>query len=190
MSLEEVFFKQISFLVKPMRFEDFLTTNICELKIKHTEETKLKKGDYIKVLSKSKTIVCRIKKSSYEHEHNLIYLPYKLREKYNIQINEYIRIQPFPIKIAKYVKIIPVELDIKPTKKIIKLTKDKLLDKPLLKKDVISIDIGFFNELFFEVLEIQPTNPALISSNTVFIIESAYFKEMKIKGDMISRLMV
>lgn len=182
--------EQISALVSPVRFDTFSSSIFCELKIKSSEQINLNKGDFVKIFGKKRTTVCKIKKISYGYKDNNICIPYKMRNKYGINLNDFIRIQTFPKKTAKYVKITPVGLDFKSTKKIIKYIRKKLLDTPLVKNDIISINIGFRRHIDFEVLNIQPTSPAQISTGTVFDMVLSYHQEKKIKEKLILTLTV
>lgn len=192
MSIEmfQGFNEQISVLVSPVRFDTFSSSSFCELKIKSSEQINLNKGDFIKIFGKKRATVCKIKKISYGYKDNNISLPYKIRNKYGINLNDFIRIQTFPKKTAKYVKLTPVDLDFKPTKKVIKFIRKKLLDMPLVKNDIILINIGFKRQIDFEVLNIQPTSPAQISTGTVIDMVLSYHQEEKIKEKLILTLTI
>ena len=188
LSIEDIFSEQVSFLVKPLISEVFSSESLCQLGLKTDEEIDLSEGDFIKVYGKSKTTVCQIKKINYGVKENIIYLPMRIKKKLDIQYNNLIRIQPFIYRIAGFVKITPIDFDFQPSPKINQYIKKKLFGQALIKKDVISVPIGFLRQIQFEVLDIQPTSPAQIALGTTVSIVMTYVKEKQIKEDIILTL--
>ena len=190
MNIDNIFSEQFSFMVKPLISEVFSSENLCELGLKTPEQIILSEGDFIKVFGKKITTVCKIKKIKYDSKENVIYLPLRIRRKLETQSNKFIRIQAFPYKFAELVKMTPVEFDFQPTQKIISHIKKKLKGEALIKKDIVSVPIGFLRYIDCEVLDVQPTSPAQIARGTTIIIVKSYIEEKKIKEEIILTLTI
>jgi len=111
-----------------------------------------------------------------EEEKDIIRIDGYIRSNAGVSLNEYVIVRKANVKEAQLVVLAPVNNTIKPDENFTKLVKSRLIEYPLVQKNVIPV--LFFGNLFnFAVLQTRPTGVVKITPKTKLVIHSRPVQE-------------
>ncbi|MCX8203843.1 MAG: AAA family ATPase, partial [Nitrososphaeria archaeon] len=111
-----------------------------------------------------------------EEEKDVVRIDGYIRSNAGVSLNEYVIVRKANVKEAQLVVLAPVNNTIKPDENFIKLVKSRLIEYPLVQKNVIPV--LFFGNLFnFAVLQTRPTGIVKITPKTKIVIHSRPVQE-------------
>ncbi len=111
-----------------------------------------------------------------EEEKDIIRIDGYIRSNAGVSLNEYVIVRKANVKEAQLVVMAPVNNTIKPDENFTKLVKSRLIEYPLVQKNVIPV--LFFGNLFnFAVLQTRPTGVVKITPKTKLVIHSRPVQE-------------
>ena len=111
-----------------------------------------------------------------EEEKDIIRIDGYIRSNAGVSLNEYVIVRKANVKEAQLVVLAPVNNTIKPDDNFTKLVKSRLIEYPLVQKNVIPV--LFFGNLFnFAVLQTRPTGVVKITPKTKLVIHSRPVQE-------------
>ncbi len=111
-----------------------------------------------------------------EEEKDIIRIDGYIRSNAGVSLNEYVIVRKANVKEAQLVVLAPVNNTIKPDENFTKLVKSRLIEYPLVQKNVIPV--LFFGNLFnFAVLQTRPSGVVKITPKTKLVIHSRPVQE-------------
>ncbi|MDT7859801.1 MAG: CDC48 family AAA ATPase [Candidatus Calditenuis sp.] len=111
-----------------------------------------------------------------EEEKDIIRIDGYIRSNAGVSLNEYVIVRKANVKEAQLVVLAPVNNTIKPDDNFTKLVKSRLIEYPLVQKNVIPV--LFFGNLFnFAVLQTRPSGVVKITPKTKLVIHSRPVQE-------------
>ncbi|MEN3048553.1 MAG: CDC48 family AAA ATPase [Candidatus Caldarchaeales archaeon] len=111
-----------------------------------------------------------------EEEKDVVRIDGYIRSNAGVSLNEYVVVRKANVKEAQLVVLAPVNNTIKPDENFTKLVKSRLIEYPLVQKNVIPV--LFFGNLFnFAVLQTRPTGIVKITPKTKIVIHSRPVQE-------------
>jgi transitional endoplasmic reticulum ATPase len=111
-----------------------------------------------------------------EEEKDIIRIDGYIRSNAGVSLNEYVIVRKASVKEAQLVVLAPVNNTIKPDENFTKLVKSRLIEYPLVQKNVIPV--LFFGNLFnFAVLQTRPSGVVKITPKTKLVIHSRPVQE-------------
>jgi len=111
-----------------------------------------------------------------EEEKDIIRIDGYIRSNAGVSLNEYVIVRKANVKEAQLVVLAPVNNTIKPDENFTKLVKSRLIEYPLVQKNVIPV--LFFGNLFnFAVVQTRPSGVVKITPKTKLVIHSRPVQE-------------
>ncbi|MEM4206982.1 MAG: CDC48 family AAA ATPase, partial [Nitrososphaerota archaeon] len=111
-----------------------------------------------------------------EDEKDIIRIDGYIRSNAGVSLNDYVIVRKANVKEAQMVVLAPVNNSIKPDENFTKLVKSRLIEYPIVQKNVVPV--LFFGNLFnFAVLQTRPTGVVKITPKTKVVIHSRAIQE-------------
>ncbi len=135
----------------------------------------LSTGDIIEIKGK-KLAAATLWLGYLEDEKDIIRIDGYIRSNAGVSLNDYVIVRKANVKEAQMVVLAPVNNSIKPDENFTKLVKSRLIEYPIVQKNVVPV--LFFGNLFnFAVLQTRPTGVVKITPKTKVVIHSRAIQE-------------
>jgi len=135
----------------------------------------LSTGDIIEIKGKKLT-AATLWLGYLEDEKDIIRIDGYIRSNAGVSLNDYVIVRKANVKEAQMVVLAPVNNSIKPDDNFTKLVKSRLIEYPIVQKNVVPV--LFFGNLFnFAVLQTRPTGVVKITPKTKVVIHSRAIQE-------------
>jgi transitional endoplasmic reticulum ATPase len=135
----------------------------------------LSTGDIIEIKGKKLT-AATLWLGYLEDEKDIIRIDGYIRSNAGVSLNDYVIVRKANVREAQMVVLAPVNNSIKPDENFTKLVKSRLIEYPIVQKNVVPV--LFFGNLFnFAVLQTRPTGVVKITPKTKVVIHSRAIQE-------------
>ncbi len=143
----------------------------------------LSTGDIIEIQGKKIAAATLWLGYSDEKEKDIIRIDGYIRSNAGVSLNEYVIVRKADVKEAISVTLAPVNTSIKTDENLTRIIKSRLIDYPVIQKNVIPV--LFFGNLFtFAVLQTKPPGVVKITPKTNIIIQSRVLQEKALKASV------
>ncbi len=142
----------------------------------------LSTGDIIEIKGK-KLAAATLWLGYLEDEKDIIRIDGYIRSNAGVSLNDYVIVRKATVKEAQMVVLAPVNNSIKPDENFTKLVKSRLIEYPIVQKNVVPV--LFFGNLFnFAVLQTRPTGVVKITPKTKVVIHSRAIQEKSLSTNV------
>ncbi len=142
----------------------------------------LSTGDIIEIKGK-KLAAATLWLGYLEDEKDIIRIDGYIRSNAGVSLNDYVIVRKANVKEAQMVVLAPVNNSIKPDENFTKLVKSRLIEYPIVQKNVVPV--LFFGNLFnFAVLQTRPTGVVKITPKTKVVIHSRAIQEKSLSTNV------
>ncbi len=136
-------------------------------------------GDVVEIIGR-KVTAATLWLGYMEDEKDAIRIDGYIRNNAGVSLNEWVTIREAKVSEAQLVVLAPVNSSIKPDENFTRLVKSRLIEYPIVQKNVIPV--MFFGNLFtFAVLQTKPQGVVKITPRTRLIIHSKAMQEKVLK---------
>jgi len=136
-------------------------------------------GDVVEIIGR-KVTAATLWLGYMEDEKDAIRIDGYIRNNAGVSLNEWVTIREAKVSEAQLVVLAPVNSSIKPDENFTRLVKSRLIEYPIVQKNVIPV--MFFGNLFtFAVLQTKPQGVVKITPRTRLIIHSRAMQEKVLK---------
>jgi transitional endoplasmic reticulum ATPase len=136
-------------------------------------------GDVVEIIGR-KVTAATLWLGYMEDEKDAIRIDGYIRNNAGVSLNEWVTIREAKVSEAQFVVLAPINSSIKPDENFTRLVKSRLIEYPIVQKNVIPV--MFFGNLFtFAVLQTKPQGVVKITPRTRLIIHSKAMQEKVLK---------